>query len=89
METDTLSPGKNRPAIAAKVQEESEELIEAAASGDRKATAHEAADLFFHAMVLLEHAGVGPEQVFAELEGRFGTSGLVEKASRGSSAKAE
>ncbi|MEZ4218103.1 MAG: phosphoribosyl-ATP diphosphatase [Myxococcota bacterium] len=69
-------------AIAAKVREESAELVDAAAEGDAAHTAHEAADLLFHVWVLLAHAGVAPAAVFAELERRFGTSGLVEKASR-------
>ncbi|MEE2663621.1 MAG: phosphoribosyl-ATP diphosphatase [Myxococcota bacterium] len=69
-------------AIAAKLREESEELIEAAVSGDSAHTAREAADLLFHVLVLLEQAGVAPGAVWAELERRVGTSGLEEKASR-------
>jgi phosphoribosyl-ATP pyrophosphohydrolase len=72
-------------AIAAKVREESEELIEATGSRplDADHAAHEAADLLFHVLVLLAEAGVGTEAVFAELTRRFGTGGLDEKASRG------
>lgn len=73
------------PAIAAKVREESEELIEAAAEGDASHTAHEAADLFFHVFVMLAEAGVEPAAVYAELDRRFGTGGLVEKRSRNQS----
>ncbi len=69
-------------AIAAKIREESQELIDAAAGDDAEHTAHEAADLLFHVWVLLGRAGVAPERVFAELESRFGTSGLAEKAGR-------
>ena len=69
-------------AVAAKVREESEELVEAAASRDAGHTAHEAADLLFHVFVLLREAGVEPAAVYAELEKRFGTGGLVEKARR-------
>jgi phosphoribosyl-ATP pyrophosphohydrolase len=69
-------------AVAAKLREESEELIEAAASGDADHTAHEAADLLFHTLVLLAQAGVETAAVYAELERRFGTGGLEEKASR-------
>ena len=72
--------------IAAKVREESGELIEAAAeSGDDAGThvVHEAADLVYHLFVLLVDKGVGLADVEAELERRFGTSGLDEKASRG------
>ena len=69
-------------AIAAKVREEAEELIEASAAGDPQHVAHEAADLLFHAFVLLRHADVAPERVYAELARRAGVSGLVEKAQR-------
>lgn len=69
-------------AIAAKVREESDELIEAAAGNDAAHTAHEAADLLFHTLVLLSHAGVEPAAVYDELDRRFGTGGLAEKAAR-------
>lgn len=72
--------------IAAKVIEEAHELVEAArtASGEsgRAAVTHEAADLLYHTLVLLESRGVVLETLLAELERRFGQSGLVEKASR-------
>jgi phosphoribosyl-ATP pyrophosphohydrolase len=42
----------------------------------------EVADLWFHSLVLLAHQGLGPGQVLAELERRFGLSGLEEKAGR-------
>jgi phosphoribosyl-ATP pyrophosphohydrolase len=72
-------------AIAAKVREESAELIEAATSGGPEQIAHEAADLLFHVWVLLGSCGVAPERVYETLQKRFGTSGLAEKASRGGS----
>jgi phosphoribosyl-ATP pyrophosphohydrolase len=70
----------------AKLLEEAEELRDAAAGGDPAAVAHEAADLLFHALVLLAAAEppVEPAAVFAELERRFGTGGLAEKARRSS-----
>lgn len=49
----------------------------------RDALVHEAADLLFHLSVMLAHHEVAPDEVFAELESRFGTSGHEEKASRG------
>jgi len=70
-------------AIGAKLREESSELIEAAGGGEPTQIAHEAADLFFHALVLLGSADVAPAEVWAQLEKRFGTGGLAEKASRG------
>jgi phosphoribosyl-ATP pyrophosphohydrolase len=76
-------------AIAAKLREESEELIAAAAGDDAAHTAHEAADLLFHTFVLLAHAGVDAEAVYAQLEARFGTGGLAEKRSRQQDGKGE
>lgn len=70
------------PKILAKIAEESAELAEALPGADRAHTAHEAADLIFHVLVGLEAAAVPVDAVFAELRRRFGTSGLVEKASR-------
>lgn len=71
--------------IGEKILEEARELVEALPEGDRSHTAHEAADLLFHALVGLEAAGVPVSDVFAELQRRFGTSGLDEKARRPSS----
>jgi phosphoribosyl-ATP pyrophosphohydrolase len=69
-------------AIASKVREETEELIHAAVADDARHTVHEAADLLFHVLVLLENAGIAPSAVLDELERRFGTGGFEEKASR-------
>ena len=46
----------------------------------------ETADLWFHSMVLLVYRDQDPAWVLAELERRFGVSGLDEKASRKPSA---
>jgi phosphoribosyl-ATP pyrophosphohydrolase/phosphoribosyl-AMP cyclohydrolase len=70
------------PKINAKIAEEAGELSDALPAGDAAHTAHEAADLFFHALVGLEAAGVPLDAVFAELGRRFGVSGIDEKASR-------
>jgi phosphoribosyl-AMP cyclohydrolase / phosphoribosyl-ATP pyrophosphohydrolase len=70
------------PKINAKLAEESGELAEALGGKDAAHTAHEAADLIFHALVGLEAAGVSIDAVFAELRRRFGVSGIDEKASR-------
>jgi phosphoribosyl-ATP pyrophosphohydrolase len=67
------------PALSAKLREEAEELIAAALRGE---TVHEAADLVFHLLVLLASRGVQFAAVRAELERRFGTGGLAEKAAR-------
>ena len=78
--------------ILAKVAEESEETIEAARqaglnSEDDKIDhlVYETADLWFHTLVMLSSLNTGPDAVLAELERRFGVSGLEEKASRGKS----
>ncbi len=72
--------------IGAKVLEEAAEVVEAAGepgdAGARHLT-HEAADLVFHLMVLLGRADIPWNAVEAELARRFGTSGIVEKQSRG------
>lgn len=68
--------------VSAKITEEAGELVEALPAGDAAHTAHEAADLIFHALVGLEAAGVPVDAVWSELRRRFGTSGIDEKASR-------
>ena len=71
--------------ILSKVSEESSELIESAKSNGKnkkKKLIHETADLWFHTMVLLSYEGIDTEEVLNELEKRFGTPGLDEKASR-------
>jgi phosphoribosyl-ATP pyrophosphohydrolase len=69
-------------AILKKVGEEAIEVLLAAKAHDRHALVHETADLWFHTLVLLAERGLGPEDVLAELERRFGRSGLEEKAAR-------
>ena len=70
------------PALLKKIGEEATEVILAANTGDKTAIIHEAADLWFHTLVLLAQSGLGPEDVLTELERRFGKSGLEEKAAR-------
>lgn len=70
-------------AILKKVAEEAFEVVVAAKDGDRGHLVHEAADLWFHTLVLLSHEGLGPREVLEELARRFGTSGLDERARRG------
>jgi len=70
-------------AILRKIGEEAVELVLAGKGGDDAAVVHETADLWFHTLVLLAARGLGPGQVLAELERRFGTSGHEEKARRG------
>ena len=53
----------------------------------REALVGEAADLWFHLMVALSHLEVPLAEVVDCLAGRFGISGLEEKAARGSAAE--
>ena len=72
--------------IGAKILEEAAEMIEAADEAGESGREHfiyEAGDLLYHAFVLLAYRGVDLSEVAAELARREGTSGLVEKASRG------
>ncbi len=68
--------------ILKKVGEEAAETIIAAKEGNREQIVYETADLWFHSMVMLADQGLGPDDVLAELQRRFGLSGLEEKAQR-------
>jgi phosphoribosyl-ATP pyrophosphohydrolase len=68
--------------ILKKVAEEAAETLLAAKDGEREHLVYEVADLWFHCLILLAHQGLGPEAVLAELERRFGMSGLMEKTAR-------
>lgn len=73
--------------ILEKVGEEAVETILAARDveqgADRAKLVYETADLWFHSLVMLAQLGIGPDEIEQELERRFGTSGLAEKAARG------
>lgn len=73
---------KGLDAILRKVGEEAVETILAAKSGDKLHLVRETADLWFHTLVMLSHAGLGPRDVIAELKRREGISGIDEKAAR-------
>ena len=74
--------------ILEKIGEEATETILAAKDYDeqtgknQQAVISEAADLWFHTMVMLSHLNLTPQQVLDELKKRFNMSGLAEKASR-------
>ncbi len=68
--------------IASKITEEAGELIEALGGETPDRVASEAADLVFHAMVGLASRDVSWADVSAVFAGRFGLSGIDEKASR-------
>ncbi len=74
--------GKGLDAILKKIGEEATETVMAAKDGDSQKLVNELADLWFHSLVLMAHQGLHPDAVIAELDRRFGLSGLTEKASR-------
>jgi len=55
-----------------KVGEEATELVVASLKGDKKEIAHEAADLLYHALVLLQAHGMGLAEVAEALRSREG-----------------
>ena len=73
---------KGMNTILKKVGEEAAETIIAAKDDDDSQLVYETADLWFHTLVMLSARGLGPDDVLAELERRFGMSGLQEKAGR-------
>ncbi len=73
---------KGPDAILKKIGEEATETVMAAKDGVAEQIVYEVADLWFHCMVLLAQRGLRPELVLAELERRFGLSGIEEKATR-------
>ena len=73
---------KGTDAILKKIGEEATEVVMAAKDGVPEKIVYEVADLWFHSMVLLAQQNLHPDDVLKELQRRFGTSGLVEKASR-------
>lgn len=73
---------KGTDAILKKIGEEATETVIAAKGGDKLQIVRETADLWFHCLVMLAHAGLGPDDVLAELRRREGISGIDEKAAR-------
>jgi phosphoribosyl-ATP pyrophosphohydrolase len=75
--------------IGAKILEEAQEVVAAAAEpgeAGRTHTIHEAADVIYHLFVMLGLRDIPLTEVESELARRFGISGLDEKAARGSTA---
>ena len=56
--------------MAQKVGEEATEVVIAGVTGNREALVSEAADLWFHTLVLLAESGLTPDDVWAELAKR-------------------
>lgn len=75
---------RGEDAILKKVGEEAVEFLLAAKSDDSEHLVAEAADVWFHMLVLLSSKGLGPSDILNELQRREGVSGHAEKASRAS-----
>lgn len=56
--------------IIQKVGEEATEVVIAAKNGDKAQIVSEAADLWFHSLILLAETGITPEEILEELEKR-------------------
>lgn len=65
-----------------KIIEEAGEVVLALKDKDSAQIVYECADLLYHILVGLAYYNIHPEQVLAELQRRFGLSGLEEKAQR-------
>jgi phosphoribosyl-ATP pyrophosphohydrolase len=75
--------------IGGKILEEAQEVVDAARECDQAKTdvgrehlVHEAADLLYHLFVMMGHQDIPLDSVCEKLAGRFGVSGLDEKAAR-------
>ena len=75
---------KGMDSILKKIGEEATETVIAAKGGNRDEIIYETADLWFHTLVMLSHAGLSAQDVLNELARREGLSGIEEKASRAS-----
>lgn len=80
--------------ILKKVAEECGETLLAAKNlehghGTRQELVGEAADLWFHCLVMLAKLDLGSADVLAELERRFDLSGIAEKAARNNTQRAD
>lgn len=73
---------KGLDTILKKIGEEATETVIAAKGGNTQEIIYETADLWFHTLVLLSHAGLSAQDVLNELARREGLSGIAEKASR-------
>ena len=71
-----------RDAVLKKIGEEATETVLAAKAGKAESVVYETADLWFHSLVMLAERGFTSRDVLAELERRFGVSGVQEKAAR-------
>ncbi len=67
---------KGEDAVFKKVGEEAVETALALKGGDRDEAIYEAADLIFHLYLALAFRGITPDEVWEELQRRFGKPGI-------------
>ena len=65
--------------VAKKLAEEAVEVVIDAINGQTEAVVRESADLIYNLVVLWVHAGVRPEDVWAEMQRREAMFGIAEK----------
>jgi phosphoribosyl-ATP pyrophosphohydrolase len=68
-----------RAKVAKKLAEEATEVVIDAMAGQPEAVVRESADLLYNLVVLWAHAGVRPDQVWAEMRRRELMFGIAEK----------
>jgi phosphoribosyl-ATP pyrophosphohydrolase len=68
-----------RAKMAKKVAEEAVEVVIDAMHGQPEAVVRESADLLYNLVVLWAHAGVHPDEVWAEMQRRERLFGIAEK----------
>lgn len=68
-----------RKKVAKKLAEEAAEVVIDAMAGQPEAVVRESADLLYNLVVLWAHAGVRPDQVWAEMRRREAMFGIAEK----------
>ncbi len=73
---------KGTDKINSKITEEASEVCEAALEDDHDHIIYEICDLIFHTFVLAGYKNITLAEIRDELERRFGTSGITEKAGR-------
>jgi phosphoribosyl-ATP pyrophosphohydrolase len=78
---------KGTSKINSKIIEEAQETVEAALEDDKNHLIYEICDLIFHTFVLAGYKNITLKDIQAELNRRFGKSGISEKAERNKNAE--
>ena len=69
--------GKDK--ILKKIGEEASEVVIGSKNDKKEEIIYEIADLWFHTLVLLGYHDISPEEIYKELQKRFGKSGIKDK----------